>query len=77
MNMAMKKFFTSDIGKEYYDLMWGKGSTEKAFGKSARSVLSHEIQHAIQDIEGFARGGNLTIGGTYCETERFADGLAT
>ena len=62
MNMAMKKFFTSDIGKEYYDLMWGKGSTEKAFGKSARSVLSHEIQHAIQDIEGFARGGNLTIG---------------
>lgn len=62
MNMAMKKFLTSDIGKEYYDLMWGKGSTEKAFGKSARSVLSHEIQHAIQDIEGFARGGNLTIG---------------
>lgn len=62
MNMSMKKFLTSDIGKEYYDLMWGKGSTEKAFGKSARSVLSHEIQHAIQDIEGFARGGNLTIG---------------
>ena len=62
MNTAMKKFFDSDIGKEYYELMWGKGSTEKAFGKSARSVLAHEIQHAIQDIEGFARGGNLTIG---------------
>lgn len=25
---------------------------------SAKSVLLHEIQHAIQDIEGFARGGN-------------------
>lgn len=62
MNTAMKKFFDSDIGKEYYELMWGKGSTEKAFGKSARSVLVHEIQHAIQNIEGFAKGGNLIIG---------------
>ena len=25
----------------------------------ADSVLTHEIQHAIQDIEGFAKGGNL------------------
>lgn len=58
MDMAIKKFFASNIGKEYYDLMWGKGFTEKAFGESARSVLVHEIQHAIQDIEGFARGGN-------------------
>ena len=27
-------------------------------GRSIRSTLAHEIQHAIQSIEGFARGGN-------------------
>lgn len=31
-----------------------RANTEEA----ARSVLLHEIQHVIQDIEGFARGGN-------------------
>ncbi len=27
--------------------------------QTINSVLNHEIQHAIQDIEGFARGGNI------------------
>ena len=30
-------------------------------GRSIRSTLAHEIQHAIQSIEGFARGGNKNI----------------
>jgi DNA repair protein RadC len=34
---------------------------DKLNGKTLQSVLLHEIQHAIQDIEGFAKGGNLTI----------------
>jgi hypothetical protein len=29
------------------------------------SILAHEIQHAIQDIEGFARGGNTESGINY------------
>ena len=29
------------------------------FQNATRSTLAHEIQHAIQDIEGFARGSNL------------------
>ena len=32
-------------------------------GDAAKTVLVHEIQHAIQNIEGFARGGNLDEGG--------------
>ena len=28
----------------------------------AQSILLHEIQHAIQDIEGFAKGGNEKVG---------------
>ena len=27
-----------------------------------RSILVHEIQHAVQDIEGFAQGGNMKVG---------------
>ena len=30
----------------------------RGVGKFQQSVLLHEIQHAIQDIEGFAKGGN-------------------
>ena len=31
-------------------------------GENARKALVHEIQHAIQDIEGFARSGDLRNG---------------
>ena len=32
-------------------------------GDAAKTVLVHEIQHAIQNIEGFASGGDLRKGG--------------
>jgi len=31
------------------------------YSKSLESILLHEIQHAIQDIEGFATGGNRSL----------------
>ncbi len=57
---AQHKFFDSELIKKYYNLKWGKGSTETVLGfdKHAESVIAHEIQHVIQHIEGFARGGN-------------------
>jgi hypothetical protein len=33
--------------------------------EKARSILLHEIAHAIQHIEGFATGGNLSMGEAY------------
>ncbi len=60
LDRVRKRFFDSEIGKRYYTLKWGSGLTEttKGFNASARSVLAHEIQHAIQYIEGFAKGGS-------------------
>ncbi len=53
-------FFGSEIGKKYSALKWDKGNTEEDFGLNdeGESVIVHEIQHTIQDIEGFAKGGN-------------------
>ena len=60
MDEAERKFFDSELGKRYYDLMWGGKRKQVRFGfdAHAKSVILHEVQHAIQDIEGFARGGN-------------------
>ena len=60
---AMDKFFSSELGKRYHELVWGKnGFTGEKFefgwDKGAKAVLMHEIQHAIQNIEGFAGGAN-------------------
>lgn len=58
---ARDKFFNSELGKRYYQLMWGKVNIQKSefgWGKEAREVLMHEIQHAIQKIEDFARGSS-------------------
>ena len=58
---ARDKFFNSDLGKRYYQLKWGKVNIQKSefgWGKEAKEVLMHEIQHAIQKIEDFARGSN-------------------
>jgi hypothetical protein len=33
--------------------------SEQEFNEKVKSILIHEIQHAIQDIEGFAKGGNI------------------
>lgn len=61
---AMNKFFSSDLGKRYQELVWGKnGFTGRKFelgwSKNAKAVLMHELQHAIQGIEGFAGGSSV------------------
>lgn len=58
---ARKKFFDSELGKRYYQLQWGKYNgqmLEFGWSKGAKSVLMHEIQHAIQYIEGFTSGSS-------------------
>ena len=55
------RFFSSELGKRYYQLMWGKsGFTgnkyEFGWGTGGKETLLHELQHAIQNIEGFASG---------------------
>lgn len=59
--IARDKFYNSEIGKRYYELNWGKSSRVKkeiGWSKQAKAVLLHEIQHAIQEIEGFASGAS-------------------
>lgn len=59
---ARDKFYSSELGKRYYQLMWGKVDIPKyelGWSKEAKAVLLHEIQHAIQGIEGFASGSNV------------------
>lgn len=63
---AEKKFFNSELGKEYYNLVWGKTHTnivkeELGWSESARAVLLHEIQHHIQYVEDFAAGSSDTF----------------
>ena len=58
---ASEKFFSSDIGKRYYQLQWGKvdiRKTEPGWSNRALKTLIHEIQHSIQGIEGFANGAS-------------------
>jgi len=64
--LAEKKFFNSELGKEYHNLMWGRAKvniakSELGWSALAKSVLLHEIQHQIQYIEGFAAGSNDTF----------------
>ena len=61
---AMNKFFSSDLGKRYQELVWGNGGFtgrkfELGWSKNAKAVLMHELQHAIQGIEGFAGGSSV------------------
>ena len=60
---AREKFYSSDLGKRYYQLMWGKDGFsgdkfEFGWSKAAKETLLHELQHAIQSREGFASGTN-------------------
>lgn len=63
MDSAQKRFFETEVGKQYKQLMWGKNSAIPHYidglNESTKSTLVHEIQHAIQQIENFASGGNL------------------
>ena len=60
---AREKFYSSEIGKRYYQLMWGKDGFvgdkfEFGWSKAAKETLVHELQHAVQKREGFASGTN-------------------
>ena len=60
---ARQKFFSSELGKRYHQLKYSKdGFTGEKFelgwGKEGKAVILHELQHAIQNIEGFATGTN-------------------
>ena len=60
---ARDKFFSSELGKRYYELVWGKDKTVKKYeigwSDKAKEVLIHEIQHLIQYKEGFASGASV------------------
>ena len=62
MDEAEAKFFESELGKRYHDLMWGDKRKAYSYGfdEIGKGVILHEVQHAIQHIEGFAQGGNST-----------------
>ncbi len=60
---ASEKFYSSELGKRYYQLMWGKDGFvgdkfEFGWSKAAKETLVHELQHAVQKREGFASGTN-------------------
>ncbi len=56
---AEQQFKASPLWEEYNTLLEGKGKYPRYItGIDGESTLAHEVQHAIQDIEGFARGGN-------------------
>ena len=59
---AEKEFFNSDVGKKYHSLMWEKNLPVprkiEGFNDNALKTITHEAQHQIQALEGFARGGN-------------------
>lgn len=59
---ARDQFYDSELGKRYYELKWGRKTNNNKFEfgwtKQAKVVLMHELQHAIQNIEGFATGAS-------------------
>lgn len=59
---ADEEFYKTEVGKRYQDLMWGKNPPVarqiEGLSKDVKNTLIHEIQHAIQQREGFARGAS-------------------
>lgn len=53
-----KEFRESDFGKRYRELEWDISGNELTNNEETRSTLIHEIQHAVQDIEGFSMGAS-------------------
>ena len=53
------QFRESEIGKRYYELINNIDTSEITNNAETRKTLIHEIQHAIQHIEGFANGSNV------------------
>lgn len=61
---ARDKFFSSELGKRYHQLMWGNVDIRKyepGWSNSAKSVLVHELQHVVQSNENFASGSSIRI----------------
>ena len=44
-------------------VQWHNDEPSNVLNKEGLQDLSHELQHAIQDYEGFAQGGNKTVNG--------------
>ena len=53
------EFNNSELGKRYNKLIHNIDSSEISNNQRTRSVLIHEIQHAIQHIEGFSSGSSI------------------
>lgn len=60
---------TSNTGATYYESQNLIRVNESVLNRADfRSILAHEVQHAIQSIEGFARGGNSTTYRKYLDS---------
>lgn len=46
-----------------YGMMICMGTARSPFEYQTEGILLHEVQHLIQEVEGFARGGNSTFSG--------------
>ena len=73
-DVIRREFWNSDLGKRYaplYDIESKAKfkSPDKLSEKELRTIL-HEIQHAIQRKEDFARGGNAKIDGGFDNYQR-------
>lgn len=60
VDKAEKEFFSSVPGKQYKMLQYKDDSKITELSEEGKRVLLHEIQHAIQNIEGFSRGASTT-----------------
>ena len=45
-----------------YAMVVCMGTIKSPFEQQTEGILLHEVQHLIQDVEDFARGGNLSLG---------------
>lgn len=70
---AWLDFYDTEIGREFNGLIFSGASNDivKSYPKDlntkadAMNVILHEIQHSIQSIEGFARGGSASMDGGF------------
>lgn len=68
---AIENFKQSPLGQEYIGLTMMNLSGEKRYPldlntqAEAMNIILHEVQHSIQSVEGFARGGNKKADGGF------------
>ncbi|MBQ9527516.1 MAG: hypothetical protein IJR68_07885, partial [Fretibacterium sp.] len=64
LNRIDEEWEKSELGAEYNNLLNTNRVQVSAVGRpnaNMKSTLIHEIQHLVQDIEGFAKGGNPSM----------------